>query len=458
MSLIQKFNITENNRALFEVNINNNEYLALVSKFESEYLQTIQVDGFRPGKVPKEVAMKNVNPLAFQAFVIEKVINSNSELVYKEAEELLKAKNRIMIRIAINDSESKGFETQENGDFVYHCEAKLLPEIKLDEIMNKAPKAVDLSGFPKLEEYQKEQETSFLKEMNEFEESSEKAKEGDKVTLTFDGTLDGVSLPSLKAESYTIVLGSKEFLEDFEKEIYGMKKDEEKTFKVKFPADYFSPEMASKTVEFTAKILKLEIAKFSSIKEIIESSEQKKEELGSEENIQKYIVSRYEDEKTNYQASKEKEAFMDFLITETPDFSLSSEEVNKQTESIFGSLVDGSKESNMKIGEVFVQAGLRTEKKDILNLDPLDIRKEVERNVREELKLQYIYLAVIYTQKIQTPDPKILETYLKQISASPRMYGFPEGLKQEELSDMLMDKMMKSEAFNWLIANTKKAI
>jgi trigger factor len=455
--LIKNFSI-KGNSALFSVVVNSDEYLALVAKHESEYLKTVKVDGFRPGNVPKDIAMKNINPIAFEAYVLEKVINSNSEAVHTEALAKCEEEKRNMIKISIDDSEGKGVKKEDNGDLTYFCIAKLLPIVDLNEITKLTPQATDMSGFISKDKFIEIQKASFLKEMNEYTVADEtaKAKEGDKVTLDFSGTMDGVSNPSLNSDKYTVILGSKEFLEDFETAIYGMKNNETKNFQVVFPMDYFASEMQGKTVEFTAHIQSIEIAKFSTLAEIIESSEEKKAELESEEKVMDYINERFEAEKANYQKDQERANFMEFLVKETPAIDLDAAEVDKQTESIFTSILESSKEAGVSLGEVFAKSGLRSEKKNLANLDSLQIREEVEQNVREELKLQYIYLTVIYKQELKQPEPEYIEQYAKQIAASPKMYGFPENLSQEELTNILIDRMMKSEAFNWLKENTSK--
>ena len=66
------------------------------------------------------------------------------------------------------------------------------------------------------------------------------AKDGDTANIDYEGFIDGKAFEGGKAENHDLVLGSHSFIEGFEDQIVGMKIDEEKDIKVKFPEEYFS--------------------------------------------------------------------------------------------------------------------------------------------------------------------------------------------------------------------------
>lgn len=74
--------------------------------------------------------------------------------------------------------------------------------------------------------------------------------EGDQLNITFSGTIDGEEFEGSSAEDYSFILGSDEFLEDFEKPLYGINVGDIVTAKVTFPKDY-NETVAGKTAEFT---------------------------------------------------------------------------------------------------------------------------------------------------------------------------------------------------------------
>ncbi|HEU4852526.1 MAG TPA: trigger factor [Telluria sp.] len=86
------------------------------------------------------------------------------------------------------------------------------------------------------------------------------AESGDRVTVDFVGTIDGVEFPGGKADDYTFVLGEGRMLPEFEAATIGLKVGEAKTFPLAFPEDYHGKDVAGKTAEFTITLKKLEWA------------------------------------------------------------------------------------------------------------------------------------------------------------------------------------------------------
>ena len=80
------------------------------------------------------------------------------------------------------------------------------------------------------------------------------SQDGDRVTLDFAGTIDGVPFEGGKAEGFPFVLGQGRMLPEFEEAARGLKAGETKVFPLKFPDDYQGKEVAGKTAEFTITV------------------------------------------------------------------------------------------------------------------------------------------------------------------------------------------------------------
>jgi trigger factor len=76
------------------------------------------------------------------------------------------------------------------------------------------------------------------------------AKDGDRVLIDFEGSMDGTPFPGGKGERVPVVLGEKRMLPDFEAGLQGIKTGESREFDVKFPADYQAAELAGKQARF----------------------------------------------------------------------------------------------------------------------------------------------------------------------------------------------------------------
>jgi trigger factor len=84
------------------------------------------------------------------------------------------------------------------------------------------------------------------------------AKDGDRLTIDFDGTIDGQPFAGGKAENFAFVLGEGRMLPEFETAARGMGAGESKTFELRFPDDYHGKEVAGKNASFTIKVAKVD--------------------------------------------------------------------------------------------------------------------------------------------------------------------------------------------------------
>jgi trigger factor len=451
MSMVNNLTINEL-EAKFDVVVNNDEYLALVDKYQNEEIKNVKVDGFRPGMVPKEVALKHINPQALETIIMEKIVKETSKGAFAEVDDRLTLEGRVLLSLAYDTTDEKAIKEDDNQNLTYSCIANLLPKVDLTIVEKlKVEIPANTPEYPSYEAYEKSQIRSLMKDANDYEPSIEKAKDGDKVLMSFSGELNGESHPELGSDQYTLLLGSNEFLPEFEEAVLGMKANETKSFDVNFPSDYFSDKFAGKKVVFTANIKEVNAPKYSNIQEIVDSSEEKKQQLESEENIKGFIKTRYEQEKSEFEKNAKQTAVIEKIINESPDFPISSEVVNQQTDRIFNQLLEYAQRSGQNIGKAFIAMGMKSENKNIENSDSLTIRSEIEENVKKELKLQYTYLTVIRTKKLDLPSVDELKVYVDQIKASPSMYGYPETASEEELTDMIGDNLANRKALDYLI-------
>jgi trigger factor len=91
-----------------------------------------------------------------------------------------------------------------------------------------------------------------------WDEAGRAAADGDRVTIDFIGTLDGVAFNGGSATDFPFVLGEGRMLSDFESGVRGASADSKVTFEVAFPADYSAPDLAGKTAQFEVTVRKVE--------------------------------------------------------------------------------------------------------------------------------------------------------------------------------------------------------
>jgi trigger factor len=141
------------------------------------------------------------------------------------------------------------------------------------------------------------------------------AANGDRVTVDFVGTLDGVEFEGGKAENYPFVLGEGRMLPEFEAATVGLKVGESKTFPLAFPEDYHGKDVAGKTAEFTITLKNLEWAHMPEVD--AEFAKSLGIEDGSIEKMREDIKVNLEREVTARVKARNKEAVMDALVKST---------------------------------------------------------------------------------------------------------------------------------------------
>jgi len=207
----------------------------------------VQLRGFRPGKVPV-AHLKRLYGKSAMAEVIEAAVReANSKIVDDELKprgEKLATEPKVVL-----PTEEGAVDGVINGksDLAYTVEIEIVPPITLADFktIKLERLTADVSDAEIDEAVQK------IAEQNRpFNAKTEGAGKGDKVTMTFQGTLDGKPFEGGSGENVPIVLGAGQFIPGFEDHVIGIKAGESRTFNVTFPEQYPAPRVAGKEVTF----------------------------------------------------------------------------------------------------------------------------------------------------------------------------------------------------------------
>ena len=238
-----KVNVTSSKglESKLSVIVTKKEIQEKIDKKLDEVKDTINLKGFRPGKAPMELLKKQFGK-ALYGEVIEKTLNDS-------AFQALKDKNIKPAGQPKIDIKSSG----EDKDLEFTIEVEKVPEIK----------KVDLSKI-EIEKYEVKADKKDLEtRLNQLAESSKKyndkdaskaAANNDLVEFNYEATVDGKSFEGNKGEKLQIVLGKDLFIKGFDKQIIGVKKNDEKVVKINLPDNYPKKELAGKASEFKCKI------------------------------------------------------------------------------------------------------------------------------------------------------------------------------------------------------------
>ena len=219
----------------------NAENLAVAEQVAATKLaRNVKVAGFRKGKTPIAVAIKNIDPAMLQ----EETMNNAISKAVSEA--FIGNEIQALDRPAV---EIKKFVPGESMEFT--AEAEILPKIKLGNY--KKLKAT----VEKVVVSDKDINEIIDRMRNAFAEKAEvtrAAKLGDETVIDFVGKKDGVAFDGGTGNDYPLTLGSKQFIPGFEEGIVGHSAGETFDLDLTFPADYGSADLKGAKVSFTTTL------------------------------------------------------------------------------------------------------------------------------------------------------------------------------------------------------------
>jgi len=210
-------------------------------KYE-EIKGTVNLKGFRPGKVPKEVLKRQFGKAVFGE-VLDKVLKETSAKALEENKIKPAGQPKLDLKTY---GEDKELEYVLSVTELPKVNVKSLESIKFDQYSVK----IDNSETDKrIKEIAKNQPS--FKEAN----PDSKAKEGDLVTLDYKATIDGKEFKGNEGKNTQLTLGKDLFLKGFDKQLIGVKKDDEKIVEAVLPENFPEKKLVKKKAKFNCKIL-----------------------------------------------------------------------------------------------------------------------------------------------------------------------------------------------------------
>jgi trigger factor len=205
--------------------------------------RNVRMPGFRPGKVPLKLIAKTYGPQVRSEVLGDAVQKSFSDAV-KEAKLKVAGYPRI---------EKKDGASEQSLEFSATFE--VYPEVKVGDIssatIERPQVTVDDAAVEKTIEILRKQRVKYVA-------ADRVAVDGDRLTIDFDGSIDGQPFAGGKAENFAFLLGEGRMLPEFESAARGMGAGESKSFDLKFPDDYHGKEVAGKQAVFVLVLKKIE--------------------------------------------------------------------------------------------------------------------------------------------------------------------------------------------------------
>ena len=207
--------------------------------------RTVKADGFRPGKVPMSVVAQR-----YGYSVQNEVMND------KLGQAFASAANEAQLRVAGTPRVTPKDDAPE-GQLAFDATFEIYPDVKLGDLaaieVDRVSSEVTDAAIDRTVDILRKQRRTFAQRP-----AVEGAIEGDRVTIDFEGKIDGETFSGGKADAFQFMIGEGQMLEQFDKAVRGMKVGDSKTFPLQFPEDYHGKDVAGKEADFMVTMTKIE--------------------------------------------------------------------------------------------------------------------------------------------------------------------------------------------------------
>ena len=404
------------------------EYKDLLSKYTKE----VQIKGFRKGKVPTSVLERK-----FGEGIREEAAANLMDKALKAAIEEVEEKP-----LGYDYPEVQGKpELDPENDFSFELVYDIFPEVKFGEYkgLEISEKQVKILKKHETEELEKLQEQNSVV-MDKADETVE-----DKNIVTIDYCeMDGKEeVADTKREDFVFTVGTGYNLYKIDKQVIGMKKDEEKIIRKRYKEDFENKDLAGRNVSLKVKIKAVKEKQMPDLDdELAQDVNEKYETL---DDLKKDIKKQLKDKADEKIKAEKIEQLVDKLV-ETSDITLPASMIKAELENNWRNFLQQSQTQEDQMLKFLEMQG---QTKDQM----MDNWKE---NAEKSLKTQLIFNKIIEDEKIEASDDEMNEEIKKQAE----MYNMPvEDLKKSfgeaGLKEYLSNDLKQKKLIDFLLENAK---
>ncbi|MEK7121693.1 MAG: trigger factor [Patescibacteria group bacterium] len=229
----------DQNQTELIVELSKEDLKEYIDRTESELGKDFQLDGFRKGKVPKDLLKKNLDA--------KQILESALDLAMKDSlaktieKEKLDVLNVSKLEVKENTSEK----------LIYKVILTLFPEIKVQDFSKLKVARRDIQ----VEQKDIDDTLETIKASRSILHDKDGGVENsDRVEVDFEVRHNGQIMEGGISKNHPLIIGGKNFIPGFEDNLLGMKKDEEKTFSLVAPKDYYVKKIAGQKLDFTVRV------------------------------------------------------------------------------------------------------------------------------------------------------------------------------------------------------------
>jgi trigger factor len=398
-------------------------------KYE-EVKNNVNLKGFRPGKVPREILKRQFGKAIFGE-VLDKVLKDTTTKALEDNKIKPAGQPKIDLKTF---GEDKDLEYIISVTELPKIDTKSLSDIKFNEYIVKIdPKETD----NRIKEIAKSQ-----KNFKDVEENT-KAVEGNLVVFDYKATVDGKDFKGNEGKNTQLELGKDLFIKGFDKQLIGVKKNDEKKVEVKLPKSFPEKELVDKNAAFDCKILSVKKSEDVKIDDEFAKNLGAADLKNLKELISKQINEEYKNSLDTLTNKEILEQINKIKVNEIPQNL-----VDQEIQILSQGMKDEDKKKNLKSHEnqakKRIQAGLilnQFGEENKITVTEQEMQNEIQKQLRmmpgQEKMLQEYYQSnpsVLANLRGSLYEEKILKEIKKKAKAN-----------KKEISKEDAEKLLKAE-------------
>ncbi len=399
------------------------EFEKFFSRALEEARREMKIPGFRPGKAPADIALARIDPKhLLEAAADSAVRNTLYSLVAEQKWE------------TVGGPEVNIKKMARGSDFEYEAIFSLFPEIKSGDWK-------DLKISKKQVEVKDDEAEKVIQDLREqradFIPAERGIAKGDRVEMDYEMFMDGLRTEEGKQKTEKMAIGQGLFLPEVEENLIGLKKGDEKSFKIVYKSDYAQKRFAGKAVEFRVAVKGVYEAKLPEATDEWAKSFGNFENMGQlREAIKKNLLSEKE---TKEEERAELEA-LDLILNTATFGDIPEILVNSEQENMLAELKQSIDHQKLSF-EKYLEMIKKTED---------DLRKEFAAKAEKRIKTSLIIREIAKQENLKLSDEEIKEELEIAKGEHSGHSHKDEYYESDEFRDRLENILLSRKAVNFI--------
>lgn len=408
----------EKNVIKLEITVEAEKFNEAMKKAYAKNAKKFNVPGFRKGKAPMSIIKRQYGEGVFY----EDAINICCDETYPEA---LK---EYSIR-PVDYPEIDVVEIGEGKDFIYTAKVTVVPEVELGEY-----KALEVKkNTYEVKEEEIENKLKGMQERNariETKDENGVIEKGDLAVIDFKGFVDEVAFEGGEGHDYSLEIGSGTFIDNFEDQLVGLKKGEEKDVNVKFPEEYGREDLNGKPATFKVTIKEIKV------KELPAMDDEFAKEVSEFDTLEelKADMKKKMEEENELRAKREYEEAVIDTACENAKVDIPEVMVTKEVDNMLRDLEMRLRYQGLDLNTYYQYTNSSEEK----------VRDYMKDTAAKRVKTELVLNEIAKAEKVEATEEELMERALEMA----KQYGDKEVEKTAKLIMDSQKSFLKTDVIN----------